>query len=268
MTEPTEVPALATILRRYSFAYTASNDPSVCADIMVEDYTLRMGDFEATGRDDNYIPAAVKQLRQFPGLGMSVHQLLITPERAALQFSEYGRSLLTDNTAAWSGISLYHWNGVDRLVDCRVEQDYYSRRRQQKSGVPNEVDRPAHDPWAHPIETPDPAVEGATRDWLLRNGIAALPVGSLDDEAAAEPDRIVLDSPEIDVLDCFAGASRSAFHVKVTGTISEWPGAADGVIGKRTAVYYSGIANVRDGAVIGARVISDRLAAERRALKG
>jgi hypothetical protein len=267
MTEPTEVPALATILRRYAFAYTASNDPSVCADIMVEDYTLRMGDFAATGRDDNYIPAAVKQLRQFPGLGMSVHQLLITPDRAALQFSEYGRSLLTDNDAAWSGISMYHWNGVDRLVDCRVEQDYYSRRRQQKSGVPSDVDRPAHDPWAHPIETPDPAVEIATRDWLLGNGIASLPVGSLDDEIVYEADRVVLDSPEIEILDCFAGQSRSAFHACATGVISGWPGAADGVIGKRSSVYYAGIAHVADGQVTSARVISDRLATERRALK-
>ncbi len=37
---------LAASLRRYCFAYTASHDPSVCDDIMVEDYTLHMGEFE------------------------------------------------------------------------------------------------------------------------------------------------------------------------------------------------------------------------------
>lgn len=268
MTDTADVPALATILRRYCFAYTASNDPSVCADIMVEDYTLHMGDFEATGRDDNYIPAAVKQLRQFPGLGMSVHQLLVTPDRAALQFSEYGRSTLTNNDAAWTGISMYRWNGVDRLTECRVEQDYYARRRQQKTDAPSDVDRPAHDPWAHPIETPDPTVEAATREWLLGNGLAALPEGALDDEIVWAADRIVLDTPEIEILDCFAGESRAAFHVRATGTISAWPGARDGVIGKRTSVYYAGIARVEGGQVVGARVISDRLATERRALAG
>ena len=35
-----------------------------------------MGEFEIRGRDANYKPAALKQYRQFPGLGMSVHDLL------------------------------------------------------------------------------------------------------------------------------------------------------------------------------------------------
>lgn len=263
--ETPAVPVLASRLRRYCFAYTASHDPSVCDDIMIEDYTLHMGEFEIRGRDDNYKPAAEKQYRQFPGLGMSVHDLLITPERAALHFSEYGLSVLSGTTAAWSGISMYHWDG-DRLTDCRVEQDYYSRRRQLQSGEPNRIDAPAHDPWASPIQQPDAQVEAVTREWLSRGGLVTLAIGSTDDEPVASAARIVLDQPEIEVLDCFSGAERAAFHVTATGTITGWPGAADGVVGKRTTVYYSGIAHVRDGQVASARVMSDRLAAERRIL--
>lgn len=259
------VPALASRLRRYCFAYTASHDPSVCDDIMIEDYTLHMGEFQIRGRDDNYKPAAERQYRQFPGLGMSVHDLLVTPERAALHFSEYGRSVLSGTSAVWNGISMYHWDG-ERLTDCRVEQDYYSRRRQLRSGEPNRIEAPAHDPWAHPIEQPDAQVEAATREWLSRNGLVTLAIGSMDDEPVTSVARIVLDRPEIEILDCFSGAGRAAFHVTATGTITGWPGAADGVIGKRTTVYYSGIAHVRGGQVVGARVISDRLAVERRAL--
>lgn len=259
------VPVLAERLRRYCFAYTASHDPSVCDDIMIKDYTLHMGEFEIRGRDDNYKPAAEKQYRQFPGLGMSVHDLLVTPERAALHFSEYGRSVLSGTTAAWSGISMYNWDG-DRLTDCRVEQDYYSRRRQLQSGEPNKIAPPAHDPWACQIEPPDAQVEAVTREWLSNGGPVMLAIGSMDDEPVSSAARIVLAQPEIEILDCFSGAERAAFHVTATGRITRWPGAAEGVLGKRTTVYYSGIAHVRDGQVASARVISDRLAVERRAL--
>ena len=259
----TEVPLLAERLRRYSFAYTASHDPSICDDLMVDDYTLHMGEYEIRGRDLNYKPAAIKQLRQFPGLGMSVHDLLITPERAALQFSEYGRSAVTGTTAAWAGVSMYHWDG-DRLTDCRVEQDYYSRRAQLRSDRPHPIEPVAHDPWAVPIETPDPRVEQIARSWITDNGTATLDVGSVDDEPAAPPARIVLADPSYEILDCFSGAERAAFHVTARGTVAAWPGAPADLIGRPALVYYAGLATIRDGRVSGARVISDRLAVERR----
>lgn len=267
MSSQPAVPPLAARLRRYCFAYTASHDPSVCDEIMVADYALYMGEFEIRGRDENYKPAAEKQYRQFPGLGMSVHDLLVTPDRAALHFSEYGRSVLTGNSAAWSGISLYHWDG-DRLVDCRVEQDYFARRRQLDTGRPNPVQSPAHDPWTGPSEEPDPHVEAVTRRWLLAGGLAGLPPGCLDDEAVAEGARIELDraDTDVDILDCFAGAERAAFHVRATGTVTGWPGAVPSMIGVRAVVYYAGMVSVRDGEVAEARVISDRLAMERRVL--
>lgn len=258
-----EVSVLADRLRRYCFAYTAAHDPSVCNDIMVEDYVLHMGEFEIRGRDDNYIPAALKQYRQFPGLGMSVHDFLVTPERAALHFSEYGRSVLTGTIAAWSGISMYRWDG-DRLTDCRVEQDYYARRTQLQSGRPNAIEAPAHDPWAVPVEDPDPKVEQVAREWLTAGGLATIAPGSLDDEPVATPARITLDRPAYEILDCFSGAERAAFHVTARGEIAEWPGAAAELIGRPALVYYCGIARVVDGYVTGARVISDRLATERR----
>ena len=127
---------------------------------------------------------------------------------------------------------MYRWNGVDRLTDCRVEQDYYSRRRQQKSSVAQPGGRPAHDPWAHAIETPDPAVEAATRAWLEAGGSRRCPRDH-STTRSAEADRIGLATPEIEILDCFAGETRAAFHLSATGTIAVWPGAADGLIGQR-----------------------------------
>ena len=261
--DPLTVPALAARLRRYCFAYTASHDPSVCDDIMVPEYALHMGEFEIRGRDGHYRPAAERQYRQFPGLGMSVHQLLVTPQRAALHFSEYGRSALSGTVAAWSGISLYRWDG-DRLTECRVEQDYYARRRQLQS-EPNPLEQPAYDPWTAAEEQPDPAVEATTRRWLTSGGIARLPPGSLDDEYAAAPARVVLEDAAIEILDCFAGAERAAFHVAATGTATAGPEPADALLDRVVTLYCSGIARVREGRVTAARVISDRLAVERRA---
>ncbi len=263
-----EVSPLAAILRRYCFAYTATHDLSVCDDIMVEDYTLHMGDIDVRGRDENYKPAAGKQLRQFPGLGMSVHDLLITTERAALHFSEYGRSSVNGTPAAWSGISTYRWNGTDRLVDCRVEQDYFARRRQLNSGTPDPVERPAHDPWVTSVEEPSAEVGKLVREWLKDGGISALPEGALDDEISHAAERIVLDAPQVTVLDCVAGEARAAFHARATGTVTTWPGGDGSQLGATASVYYAGIVRVDGGSVTTARVISDRLAAERRLRAG
>ncbi len=125
---------------------------------------------------------------------MSVHDLLVIDERAALHFSEYGRSVLTGTVAAWTGISMYHWDG-DRLTDCRVEQDYHARRTQLRSGRPNAVESTGARPVAVPVEDADPSVERATREWLQAGACPGCPPGALDDEPVATPARIVLDEP-------------------------------------------------------------------------
>lgn len=257
------VPVLAAILRRYCFAYTASHDLTVCDEIMVDDYVLRMGEHEIRGRDDRYKPATQRQYRQFPGLGLTVHGLLVTPDRAALHFSEHGLSVLTGTAAAWNGISLYRWDG-HRLTECRVEQDYSSRRRQLQSGDADPVAAPAHDPWARPVEEPDAEVEAVTRRWLQTGGLATLPAGWLDDEPVAAAARVTLAEPIVEVLDCFSGAHRAAFHARASGEVRTWAGGPAAAIGRPATVYYAGVVDVADGRVTHARVVSDRLAAERR----
>ena len=149
---------LAALLRRYAFAYTAAHDFDVCREIMVDDYVLRMGDAELRGRDDHYVPATRKQYRQFPGLGFTVHELVLGEDRAAFHFTEHGRSTLHGGCASWQGISLYRWNG-ERLVECRVEQDYHGRRTQQRLGVAQPVRPAGIDPWTAPPVPPAPEAE-------------------------------------------------------------------------------------------------------------
>ena len=80
------------LMRRYVNDYTNRHDTTVCKDIMEPDYTLRMGPHIVTGRDDNYIPAAQRQFRQFPGLCLTVHEIVTNGARLAMRFSEHGAS--------------------------------------------------------------------------------------------------------------------------------------------------------------------------------
>jgi predicted ester cyclase len=249
----TDLHPLAALLRRYAFGYTAAHDFAVCRELMVEDYVLRMGEHEVRGRDSAYVPATEKQYRQYPGLGFTVHELVLGEDRAALHFTEHGRSVLHGGCAAWSGISLYRWDGA-RLVECRVEQDYAGRRAQQRSGRANPVEAPGIDPWVVDPGPADAGTEAVVRGWLGSGGLADAPPGSLDDEHGAAPDRVRLDDPATTVLDLFTAGDRAAFHVLAEGTRD----------GRPASLYACGLATVAGGEVVAVRAVTDRLAAERR----
>lgn len=254
---------LAALLRRYAFAYTAAHDFGVCSQIMVDDYVLRMGEHELRGRDTGYIPATAKQYRQFPGLGFTVHELVLGENRAALHFTEHGHSTLRGAAASWQGVSLYRWDGA-RLVECRVEQDYYGRRGQLRAGPAHPVTAPALDPWVTPAAPTDPHTETAVRRWLSAGGPLDAPLGSLDDEHCAPARRMLLSAAEVTVLDLFTAGDRAAFHLAVHGRYAGGLDDLDGYRHRPATLYLAGLATVRDGSVSQVRVVTDRLAAERR----
>jgi len=254
---------LAALLRRYSFAYTAAHDFSVCRELMVDDYVLRMGEHEIRGREEAYIPATRKQYRQYPGLGFTVHDLVLTDDRAAMVFTEHGRSSLHGGAAAWGGVSLYRWSG-QRLTECRVEQDYYARREQQLTAVPHQIRPPAFDPWSIPAAQPDPETEHLVREWLVDGGLAEAPIGSLDDEHCAPPCRPLIGRAEVSILDLFSAGRRAAFHVITQGTYAGGLHELDSHRGKQIELYCTGIATVSDDGNISVTAVTDRLGAERR----
>jgi hypothetical protein len=249
----TDLHPLAALLRRYAFGYTAAHDFAVCRELMVEDYVLRMGEHEVRGRDSAYVPATEKQYRQYPGLGFTVHELVLGEDRAALHFTEHGRSVLHGGEAAWSGISLYRWDG-ERLVECRVEQDYAGRRAQQQSGRAHAIEAPGIDPWTGAAGAADPGTEAVVREWLSSGGLGRSAVGSLDDEHSAAVDRVRLEDAATTVLDLFTAGGRGAFHVVVSGM---WDGRA-------ASLYSTGLVTVAGGEVVGVRAITDRLGFSRR----
>lgn len=267
-TEPSpRIPAFGLVLRDYAYAYTASHDFDVCDRLMVEDYVLRMGEFEIRGRDEAYKPATEKQYRQYPGLGFTIHDFMTTGDRAALRFSEHGKSLLTGQLTSWRGISLYRWDG-ERLTECRVEQDYYSRRRQSEGGTSHPVPSPGTDPWTDSLAAPSTEVEDAVRGWLERGELFESETVSFDDEPEAGRERARLDGLSVEVLDLFSCGDQAAFHVRADGVYSGGLGEEfAALVGTSGSLYASGYVNAAGGTISG-HIVTDRLSFTRRLAAG
>jgi SnoaL-like domain len=262
-------PALAALIRRYAYAYVCCGDFEVARQIMVKDYQLRMGPHLVDGRDSQYREAVRRQFEEYPGLCLTVHRIVCNGDRLAMLFTEHGWSVRRQREAAWSGIALYRWNG-HQLTSCRVEQDYWARTRQLRSGAPNQVQPPGLAPWPDAPAAADQQAAAAVRRWLggwaqqaagadLSGGLGTAAV--LDDEPSAAPERILLAVERVDVHDAFSAGPTVAFHAGVHGRYAGGLAGAAGpaVAGVPVVAYLAGLAQVRGGQVTSLRAVTDRL---------
>ncbi len=257
---------LSKVLQRYCFAYTATHDFSVADQIMADDYTFYMGEHAFTGREAAYKPAADRQFKAYPGLGFAVHDFFSNGDRCAMYFSEYGRSIQYGANTAWHGVSLYRWNG-ERLTECRIEQDYYGRRRQLLTKTPDPIDQPAYAPWTAPVKEANPASEAAVSAWLKDGGLLKCSLGSLDDERVAPSiARVLLLSAETDIVDIMSAGERVAFQVAMTGQYAGGLRELHGYEGCDATLYATGVADLEDGVVCNVKAVTDRYTMERRIL--
>lgn len=251
------------LMRRYCIDYTARHDLTVCDDIMVPEYTLHMGGHHVAGRDEAYKPAAAAQFRQFPGLCLTVNEIICSGARLALRFSEHGASRRHDGAqASWGGIGLYRWDG-QRLTENFVEQDYFSRRRQLADGTPEPVESPAIAPWDTPAAAPVQQAEDAVRAWL---GAGDLTGVTIDDGRAVS--RIVA-AGRTEIDDLFSAGNKIAFHAVQHGPLAgDDPAfpleAAAGAEGGQVSLHLAGVVTVTGGQVVAGRVIRDRHGLARR----
>ena len=81
------------LMRRYCYDYTNCQDFAACDSIMVPGYTLHMGTHDLMGRDEFYKPATQKQFDQFPGLVLTINEIITNGDRLCLRFSEHGASV-------------------------------------------------------------------------------------------------------------------------------------------------------------------------------
>ncbi len=160
------VPLSVQLARRWVVDYFNSHDSSVCAAFITPDYALRIGEYVFAGRDTQWLPAVQKQMDQFPGMGMTVHQVLANEHHAAVSFTEHGASGGAGGPrACWSGVAIYHCNG-EQLDGCVAQEDYMAHSRQLRSGLPDPIAAPAPAPWDTVSLASDPQAENVVRQWL------------------------------------------------------------------------------------------------------
>ena len=266
MTHPLSVadgPAFLRLMKHYVVDYTNSHDQAETAKIMEPDYHLRMGPYDVVGRDTAYYAATRKQMDQFPGLGLTVHEVWTSGERLMMRFSEHGASNRHDGAlTAWGGIGLYRWNG-DRLVSNSVEQDYFSRARQMKTRAPNPVEGPAIAPWDTAADAPDAAAEATVRAWLEAGQLARTPGVLCDDAWTGAEVEAVVDQDEIILNDMFSAGSHIGFHATQIGALLADFAPTKAEVGRKVELHMAGIVHVMDGVVTSGRIIRNRLDLQR-----
>jgi predicted ester cyclase len=253
-------------MQRYCFGYTATHDFTVADQIMVEDYTFYMGEHKFTGREAAYKPAADRQFKAYPGLGFTVHDFFSNGDRCALDFSEHGHSVQYDADTVWRGVSLYRWTG-QLLSECRIEQDYYGRRRQLNTRLPDPIAQPAYAPWSNPVLPANPANEALVTDWLKSGSLLRSAVGSLDDESVAPTiSRAIFRDERVEVRDIMSAGDRLAFQIRIDGTYEGGLAELAGNEGVAAALFATGTATIEDGRIKKVRGVTDRYTMERRIL--
>lgn len=241
------------LLRRWVVDYFNRHDPAAAREFVAPDYALRIGDHVFAGRDEQWLPAVQQQMDLFPGLGMTVHQVLAGGDRVAAWFSEHGAS--AGRVACWSGVAIYYGDG-ERLTGCVAQEDYTTRQRQLKSGLADPVEPPAAAPWDTVPLPPDPQAEDAVRRWLAQSWPVATPgVRCDDDHITGVP--LQFDVRGCEFTELFSSGPDVAFHVQQTGRYRgglAGMAASDGEV----LLHCNGIVRLEDGAVRGGRVIRDR----------
>lgn len=253
------------LMRRYCYDYTNRQDFAACDTIMVPGYTLHMGTYDLAGRDEFYKPATQRQFDQFPGLVLTINEIITNGDRLCLRFAEHGASVRHgQRRAAWGGIGLYKWDG-ERLLENYVEQDYFSRRLQLSSGQPADVETPATAPWDTEPQPANERAEALVRHALSAGTLLKNPAIRFDDGGAAGPPHEILEPAEVRINDMFSAGDRVAFHIAQWGRLTaDFSMGRPELVGTDVILHMAAVVTVTKGVITAGRVIRDRLGLKRR----
>jgi hypothetical protein len=261
VTVPLSLPAR--LLRGFATDFLTSHDVAEARRIMARDYTLHIGGHVFAGRDDQYIPATAAQLDLFPGLIVTVHDVVLAPGWAAMRFTEHGVAAKPPHhAAAWGGITLFSFEG-EQLSRGWAEEDYFARKRELKSGVCDPILPPMAAPWDRPCAEPSDATELQVRQWLsspaniLSPLVEQIRVGAPAFEALIRPTAISLST-------LFTAGSRAAFHAVVSGTYAGgFPDIDAAQVGAEIDLRVAGVIDTEAGHVSRVQLSADRLGLHR-----
>lgn len=254
------------LARRWVVDYFNRQDADAAREFITPDYALQIGDYRFAGRDTEWLPAVAKQMEMFPGMGMTVHQVLAGEDRVAVCFTEHGASGGPGGrVAAWSGVAIYRSNGT-HLCGCVAQEDYATRQRQLKSGVADPVDPPAAAPWDTVALPADPLAEASVRRWLAGSWPQS-PAGVRCDDEHITGVPLHFEVHSAEVAQMFSSGPDVAFHVVQTGVYrSGLSGVAP--TARVEVLHCNGLVRVQDGQVVSGRVIRDRFGLRARLQQG
>ncbi|MGE0231123.1 MAG: nuclear transport factor 2 family protein [Flavobacteriaceae bacterium] len=243
--------AALALARRWVNDYFNRHDAEAARDFCAPDYVLDIGDVTLAGRDETWLPAVDRQMRDYPGLTMTVHETLAGEGWAAVWFSEHGAR--DGAEAVWSGVAIYR-EDEGLLSGCVAQEDYMTRRRQLKEGRGDPVDRPCIAPWDIAAQAPDRRAESVVLNWLegAWPKSASIPC---DDEHLTQV-HLHFDIERTEVRRLHSSGDRVAFSVRQHGTYRS------GIFGMSAAaddfLDVNGMLRVADGEVVSGRIIRDR----------
>ena len=255
---PRPVSSPLALLRRWVVDYFNAHSPEAAREFIAPDYRLDIGDVLFDGRDDAWLPAVDEQMQRFPGLGMTVHEVVPAADRVALFFTQHGaRGGAGGPIAAWSGVAIYRTQ-AGRLASCVAQEDYLTRSRQLKSGHPDPIDAPAASPWDTPTLAQDPQAESLVRGWLGSHWPTHVDQIRCDDEYLTGR-RLRFEVEKVEIGELFSSGGRVAFHARQTGRYIDGLDCATTERARRQHLNCNGIVHVVDGRIQSGRVIRDRI---------
>jgi len=251
------------LMRRYCIDYTSAHDISQIETIMSDDYRITV-----SGRTmglAQYRDAVIAAFRRYPSLTLTVHEIMMSGNRLAMRFSEHGAlDGQGGEVSVWGGISLYQWDG-ERLLSCRVEQDFLGRDEQGVTGVTAPLEPPHPDPWAATLsETANVLNEQLVRGWLMEYAKSPDEAGRFVRFLETGPARPVLDPLTVEVEDIFSAGDRVAVSVTFRGEYCGGLQVDSAAVGMPGELPANLIATVDEGDLIAVSMVRDRWGLARR----
>lgn len=236
------------LVREWAVGWLNGRNEEACERALAPDYRLRIGSVELDGRD-NYISATLGQLTNYPGLVLTVHDLIRSGELCAVAFTEHGAAAHRDGAvAAWRGIVIHQLQG-QQIQRSWAEEDYASRSAQLTAGQPLPILPPAAAPWDVPSVPADPQAEHCVRNWL-EAGMPVQPDVVIDSGQEAYDRRSMPAIEQVDIDVLFSAGLAVGFHA----TVQYAGGARQGM---------AGLLRVLEQGLLTGQVVTDRAGLQR-----
>jgi hypothetical protein len=257
----TAISSQAQLLRGFAVDFLTAHSAEAARKILAPQYRLAISGHVFKGREETYLPATLAQLDQFPGLCVTVHDVVLGRDAVAMRFTEHGATAKDGVVSTWGGVTMFRI--VDGLLDHGwAEEDYFARKRQLKSGNIDPLRAPHAAPWDTALQEDNATTSRIVKAWLDD------PAALFEDveEISTEGPRLsqVIEPQAVEVGFSFVAGQRAAFHAVVSGKyLGGFTDVTPERIGEIVNVPVAAIVDIVGGKVSRVQLCGDRLGLSR-----